>query len=365
VSQRSPDSLRPTVFFFCRLGDMVMLTSLLNLLHGRYGKPCQFIGTGSWTSAVYDGDPDVEGVWSFDRHLPFIFERSWLKVRRALRDSAPGPIYICERHYRQLPRIRRMLKWSGVDPRRCVFLTDQPLPGPEHLVDRLVRQGLRTPPAIDTSKYPTPAPASIEGPRLHVLQSERAELDTWLHDQGWLGRELILIQPGNHRSMGPRRKRWRRLNTDDKWWPIERWTQLLHKVHEHRKDALLVLRGSPEEVPMLEEVRAATNLAAVVTAGNGLRRFFALCTAAHSMISVDTGPAHAAAALNLPLVVLYGAESPDYWLPRTPSGSPVYGVGGPPKSNRADQVPMEAVFEAWRQMVDQLDAPALARGRSA
>jgi Glycosyltransferase family 9 (heptosyltransferase) len=355
VVSRGP-SLRPTVFFFCRLGDMVMLTSLLNLLHKRYGKPCQVIGTGSWTSSVYEGNADVEGVWSFHRHLPFVFERGWLSVRRALRDSAPGPIYVCERHYRQLPRIRRMLKLSGVDPRRCVFLTDQPIPGPEHLVDRLVRIGLRTPVATDAADYPVPPPASIDGPRLHVLQSERVEVEAWLRDQGWLGRELILIQPGNHRSMGPRRKRWRRLNTDDKWWPIERWVQLLQKIHEHKNDALIVLRGSPEEVPMLEEIRAAARMQAVEVTGNGLRRFFALCSVAHSMISVDSGPAHAAAALGLPLIVLYGAESPAYWLPRSPSDSPVYGVGGPPASNRADQVPVDPVFEAWREMARELDS---------
>ena len=353
--------MRPTVFFFCRLGDMVMLTRLLNLLHKRYGEPCQVIGTGSWTPTVYQGNPDVAGVWSFHRHLPFMFELHWWSVRHALRDSHPGPIYVCERHYRQLPRIRRMLKWSGVDPRRCVFLTDEPITGPEHLVDRLFKLGFRTPSILEPSQYPTPPSASIEGPRLYVLRSERAELDAWLSEKGWLGRELILIQPGNHRSMGPRRKRWRRLNTDDKWWPLERWADLFRRVHEHSPNALIVLRGSPEEVPMLEEIRSVAKLDAVVTAGHGLRRFFALCTAASSMISVDTGPAHAAAALGLPLVVLYGAESPDYWLPRIPSGSKVIGVGGPPKSNRADQVSADAVFQAWLEVVSNCE-PARASG---
>jgi hypothetical protein len=353
-----PQPLRPVVFFFCRFGDMVMLTSLLNLLHRRYGKPCHVIGTGSWTPSVYEGNPDVAGVWSFHRHLPFIFERCWPVVRSVLCESAPGPIYICERHYRQLPRIRRMLRLSGIDPRRCVFLTDQPLPGPEHLVDRLVRIGFRTPAAMQSANYPAPPPANVNGPRLHVLDSERVELDEWLRERGWLGRELILIQPGNHRSMGPRRKRWRRLNTDDKWWPIERWTELLSRIHQHKKDALLVLRGSVEEVPMLEEIRAASGLPEVVTRGDGIRGFFALCAAARSMISVDTGPAHAAAALDLPLVVLYGAESPRYWLPRSPSGSPVHGVGGPPESNRADQVSVDQVFDAWRAMVEKLDRAA-------
>ena len=75
---------------------------------------------------------------------------------RCCGDSAPGPIYICERHYRQLPRIRRMLQLAGVDPDRCVFLTDEPVTGPEHLVDRLLRLGTRTPTGIQLTEYPVP-----------------------------------------------------------------------------------------------------------------------------------------------------------------------------------------------------------------
>jgi ADP-heptose:LPS heptosyltransferase len=343
--------LTPTVFFFARLGDMVMVTRMLNLLHRRYGRPCQVIGTGSWTAGTYDGNPDVAGVWAFHRHLPFLLDAAWPPVRRALRASAPGPVYVCEKHYRQLPRIRRMLYLSGVDSRRCVFLTEQPIRRPvqptEHLVDRMVALGARTPANLRAEDYPAPAAAALDGPRLYVLDSERAERDAWLRSQGFLGRELILIQSGNHRTMGPRRARWRRMNTDDKWWPIERWAELLHRINRERPQAVLLLRGSQEEVPMLQEIQAVCGLASVATVGTTLRQLYALCDAASSMVSVDSGPAHAAAALSVPLIVLYGAESPLYWLPRSPSASPVVGVGGPPASRRADQVSVDAVFSAW------------------
>jgi ADP-heptose:LPS heptosyltransferase len=349
--------LTPTVFFFCRLGDMVMVTRLLNLLHRRFGRPCQVIGTGSWTASTYAGNPDVAGVWAFHRHLPFLLDAAWRPVRRALRASAPGPIYVCERHYRQLPRIRRMLRFAGVDRRRCVFVSERPVKGPvqetEHLVDRLVKLGERLPPGLAAADYPLPAAAALDGPRLYVLEHERAERDAWLTAHGFLGRELIVIQPGNHRTMGPRRARWRRLNTDDKWWPLERWARLLQRIHQQRPQALLLLRGSREEVPLLEEIRALTDRACVAVAGTTLRQLYAFCQGASSMISVDSGPAHAAAALSVPLVVLYGAESPLYWLPRSPSGSPVSGVGGPPASRRVDQLSVEMVFEAWRNVAER------------
>jgi heptosyltransferase-2/heptosyltransferase-3 len=246
-----------------------------------------------------------------------------------------------------------MLKWAGVDPRRCVFLTDEPMQDPEHLVDRLPRVGTRTPPGLSVQDYPVPELASVDGPRLYVSEAERKQHQAWLASRGWSGRPLIVIQPGNHRSMGPKRDRWRRRNNDNKSWPLERWAQLLHRIHERRRDALLVLRGSIEEVGMLQEIKDVADLDAVVVIGHGVRELFAMCSAAHSMVSVDTGPAHVAAALNLPLAVLFGAESPLYWLPRTPSGSPVVGVGGPPQSNQADQVSVDALFNAWLSICER------------
>jgi ADP-heptose:LPS heptosyltransferase len=355
LSPSSPaPPLQPTALYFARLGDMIMLTALLNFLHRRYHRPCQVIGVGSWTAGVFQGNPDVAQVWSFGRHFPFPLSSEWPRVSQALRASHPGPIYICEHHYRQLPRIRRMLAFSGVDPARCVYINE--VPGTlHHSVDRLIHLGKRTPAALNAADDPVPTEASEWAPRLRVLNADRVELDTWLRSQGWAGKPIIMVQPGNHRSMSRRRARWQRLRTDDKAWPIERWVTLLQKVHAEMPEALIMLHGSHEEVKMLQRVQAATGLDSVVVAGVGLRQLFALCEASHSMISVDTGPAHAAAALGLPLVVMYGAEAQRYWLPRSFSGSPVVGVGGPPESVRADEIPVEAVFDAWRLVVARME----------
>ncbi|HVU82165.1 MAG TPA: glycosyltransferase family 9 protein, partial [Rhodanobacteraceae bacterium] len=76
----------------------------------------------------------------------------------------------------------------------------------------------------------------------------------------------------------------------------------------------------------------------------------ALCEYATAMISIDTGPAQAAAALGCPLVVLYGAQPPTLWLPRSPTGSPVVALGGLPERNRVDQISLEEVVAAWRAL---------------
>ena len=327
------------------------------LLHARYKKPCVVIGAGIWTSNVYLGNPHVAQIWSFRRHLPVLLSLTWWRVLWMLHRTRPSPIYVCERHPRQLIRIRRLLMLSGISRSRYLFVTDMPTEGAEHWVDRDVRFAGRTPPALRAADYPPPQTGCVRAPQLWISDAERAERDAWIRAQGWSDRRLVLLQPGNHRSMSKRRERWKRLNADDKAWPTATWVQLLKKIHAQMPDALIVLCGAPIEAEMLQELQTATGLAEVVVAGLPLRRLFALCELGHSMISVDTGPAHAAAAVGLPLVVMYGAEAPRFWLPRSPTGSPVVGVGGPPASMRVDQIPLDDVFDAWRAVVAKLHKP--------
>src|ERR1022692_1758116 len=79
-------------------------------------------------------------------------------------------------------------------------------------------------------------------------------------------------------------------------------------------------------------------------------RLLALCEVAHSMISVDTGPAHVAAALGSPLVVMFGNTSPRHWLPRSVLGGRIIALGGPPGVCHVDQISVPEVFEAWRSL---------------
>jgi heptosyltransferase-2/heptosyltransferase-3 len=229
-------------------------------------------------------------------------------------------------------------------------MTDELLPAErqgkplEHWVDRLLSLGQRTPPALAETDFPVPTATSY-APLLEVSAEDRVCCEAWLREKGWYGRPLVLIQPGNRRTM--RGKNLKPSAVDDKSWPVERWAALLRQVHTSMPQALIVLVGAPREELLLDWIQDATVLSAVAKAAVPLSHLFALCATAHSMISVDSGPAHAAAALGLPLVVLFGGHSQREWLPRSARGSPVLGIGGPPISSRLDQISEKAVFEAW------------------
>ena len=341
--------VQPIVIWFGRVGDLILLSALLEVLHRRFGGACHVIGAGSWPAQIYASHSDVARVSCLHRYTAWGFDPAWWRTLRALRARRADPVYVCETDPRKLARIRRLLRFSGIGPARCVFLAPESSPGakiePTHWVDRLVSLGRLTPAAFNAADYPWPAPPPRCAPRLEVSAAARAECAAWLERQGWGERTLILVQPGNRRTM--RGRRLRPSAADDKAWPLERWAALLHRIHARLPQAVIVLCGAPRESLLLEWIAAAAQLPAVTTAELPLPRLLALCARAHSMISVDTGPAHAAAALGLPLVVLFGAHSQQQWLPRSPTGSQVSGVGGPPQSNRLDQISVEAVFAAW------------------
>jgi ADP-heptose:LPS heptosyltransferase len=243
-----------------------------------------------------------------------------------------------------------------------MFITDEASPADEHWIDRLLRFGSQTPPSVAVPNPPADSRSNLQwAPSLHVLDPERTRCDEWLRANGWAGRPLILIQPGNFRSMSSSRDRQDRMAADDKAWPVQRWAALFDLVHQRIPEALIMLCGASREGPMLRRVQAAVGQPWVEVAELSLRELFALCESAHSMISIDTGPAHAAAALDVPLVVLYGAEPPARWLPRSGSGSPVVSVGGPPTSMRVDEITVEQVFNSWEAITRQSQPPDIER----
>jgi heptosyltransferase-2/heptosyltransferase-3 len=345
-----PIALSPLVIRFGRLGDTMLLQPLLRRLHARYGQACILFAAGDYAIDLYRGQPDVAQVITLRAHhrpLPLSPEQ-WRAVA-ALRKLRHVPVYVCEPQPRSLERIGLLLKLAGIATSHCVFLNDVPLAPGGHWIEHLLELADRTPPAF-RERFGQATAVTGAVPEFAVSAAERVACDRWLAGRGLAGHPLVLLQAANKRTL-----RWngvRKPSEDDKSWPVENWASVVSAVRAHLPGARLLLCGSPSEYGYLRDLRAKMSQPDVeVVAGElPLPRMRALLAIAHSMISVDTGPAHLAAAMGCPLVVMFGSVSPSHWRPRSRVPEAVQVLGGPPVSTRVDAIAPEQVIEAWRAL---------------
>ena len=325
---------------------MVLQAPLLRLLHRRYGAPCKLLTFGAWSRPLYSNSEDIQAIWQLRlRHAPYpLSPERWSLVRELRRHE--GPVYVSEDIPIHVDRIRRLLNRAGIPASRCVFLDDCSSSA-EHWVDKLLEFGCVTPKALSEADFPWRDADLRRAPELDVHPDDREDCNAWLERKLLAGTRIVLLQPGNKRT---NRRIASRKGHDSKAWPSERWAALIHAIRATDQSFRVVLCGSVQERSLLEEIRSMSAFAdttVVATKDLPIRRLMALAQQAHSMVGVDTGPLHIAGAVGCPLVVLYGAESPARWDRRSPNGSAVVNLGGPPRTSVAD-VALDEVVGAWR-----------------
>ncbi|WP_164931856.1 glycosyltransferase family 9 protein [Dyella sp. M7H15-1] len=351
-------SAQPLVIRFGRLGDTLLLQPMLRRLHARYVQPCHVLARGRYAAELYQGHPDVADMLVLDaHHQPFVLSPEQWHVVHQLRRMRDVPVYVAELQPTSLARIRFLLKMAGIPDRHCVFLEHIPLPPDSHWIEHLLQLADATPPAFH-SAFGHVACMTSAVPELVVSPQERADCDQWLIHRQLAGHPLVLLQAANKRTV-----RWngvRKASDDDKSWPIEHWTRVVAAINTQWPDARILLCGSPAEARYLETIRATMAQSGVEVVARDLPvpRLKALLAIAHSMISVDTGPAHMAATMGCPLVVMFGSGPLSYWAPRGASPDAVRVLGGPPRQ-RVDAIAPDEVIAAWRGL--PLRAPPSSR----
>jgi heptosyltransferase-1 len=96
----------------------------------------------------------------------------------------------------------------------------------------------------------------------------------------------------------------------DKCWPPERFAQLADMISS-QYGLSIVATGSASEAKIVEKVKENSNVPIVSLAGQtSLSQLVALLKSARLVVSNDTGPGHIAAALGVPLVMMFGRANP-------------------------------------------------------
>ena len=96
----------------------------------------------------------------------------------------------------------------------------------------------------------------------------------------------------------------------DKCWPPERFARLADKISS-QYNLSIVATGSTSEASIVEKVKEKANVPIASLAGQtSLSELVALLKHAKLVVSNDTGPGHIAAALGVPLVLIFGRANP-------------------------------------------------------
>jgi hypothetical protein len=305
---------------------MVLLTALIRVLHARFHSPVDIVTSGPWSEPLLRGQPGVGEIWSVrSRKTPYWLSADQRRVVRRLRARGVGPTWFCDASDAARPLLAR----AGIPEEYIVDVRNHPLLPGEHATEQWRRLAQITPvaiaaPAADES--PSPGSPAVSGSRdgglaaltpgchLKVSEQQCIDLEAWLRARGLSATPLILIQIGNKRTM---RRGLRRLAVNNKYWPNERWVEVLRHVRLQYPDHAIVLLGTGPEYALNQEVAALANIARLYNAADDLPipRLVALLARAAGLITVDSGPAHAAAAVGCPLVVLFGKALPSLYRP--------------------------------------------------
>ncbi|MBS0375515.1 MAG: glycosyltransferase family 9 protein [Proteobacteria bacterium] len=338
---------RPLVMRCGALGDMVLLTPLIRALAARFGSPVDVVSSGAWTRPLLAGQPGVGELYLVrSRRRPYLVSPDQWQLVRELRARGPGPTWFLDP-----ARLgRRLLTRAGIADDWIVDAESLPRRTGEHYLEWFARVGATPPAALGGP----PAPVAVEGCRLEVATAARADLEAWLAARGLDGRPLLLVQAGNKRTM---RRGDRRRASNTKYWPEERWAAVLRAMAARCPTHAILLLGVPSEHALNEDILRHAALPAAVNAADDLPipRLLALLERAAAMVSVDTGPAHAAAAVGLPLVVLFAAADPALYRPWGAAGAPVLSLRAEPPG-LLEALPAERVIEAFHAL--RLRAPA-------
>lgn len=158
---------------------------------------------------------------------------------------------------------------------------------------------------------------SLEVPRVETGQAARenilAKLKETYQTLDPTRHRLVILNPNASDLVAARR------------WPTEYFLSLAKGLLQD-PNALIVLTGTPEERPHAEKVRQAMESERVLNlAGRtSLPELIDLYNQASLLITNDSGPAHFASLTQLPVLVLFGPETPKIYGPLGPRVEPIH-----------------------------------------
>ena len=154
------------------------------------------------------------------------------------------------------------------------------------------------------------------GPELQLPPPRRDWAEEFWRSRGLKnGDPLVVLNPGGSHQA--------------KQWPERHWRDLIQSL-QHKPGVRLALFGSPAEKSLLDRLARDSGAADVLVETRAdILEAAALLERATAMIGPDSGLAHVAASLGVPVIILFGPDNPDLSGPYRNRGSFIVLQKGP------------------------------------
>ena len=333
---------------FGALGDLVQFSATVAAIADHHDQPVDVLTGGGSSAEVLTGMPEIARRFSLShRRRPLWLAPDKLRLIRELVARRYAHVYALDR----VGGLEEELARQGAVIHDGGLLTSH-----AHALDadreRLDGFGIEVPSEL--------------APCVTVSAAERAAARRLLAQRGLGGRPVVVFQPGSSRTMHPLHRLRPARNL--KAWPVDQWSALADAIAQRHPTAALVFAGAPSESVINRGILATLHPAIRARSADladalPVRTLAGLLAEAGGCISVDTGPAHLAAAFGCPLVVLFGPADAEQMAPRGPAPVEVVRSGvacspchGTPRRGACREnvcmrrIEVPAVLDAWERL---------------
>ena len=278
------------------IGDAVMSLPAIEALRARFPDSEIVLVAKPWVSELYSNHPAVNRQIIYDAEGEHRGPRGFWKLARELRSEAFDAAILLQNAYQAA-----WMAWCARIPLRIGYARD----GRSSLLSEAVQ--VPPPAAYGHQVYYylsllfrsglIEQPKTVEEVHLYLADSEKKWAFRQLQSMGLGGKRFLVgICPGA--SFG-----------EAKRWLPDRYAMLADRLIDVLGADVLIF-GSRAEIPLAVTVGRALGHTPVLVAGRTtLREFMALLAKCHLAITNDSGSMHVAAALQLPLLAIFGSTN--------------------------------------------------------
>jgi lipopolysaccharide heptosyltransferase II len=275
------------------LGDVIHALPVLRLLKLHFRNAEIFWWIDSSLAPLIEGDPDLTGIVHFERKR-WGKPQHWPEMLRSIR-------WLRAQNFDLVIDLQCLLRsgaFAWLARGKFLIGLDEAREGARGFYDLAVpRPGFHTH-AVDWYLAVLP-PLGVPVHKNFVWLPERPPIAAdvnrkWFQENS----KLILLQPG---------ARW--LN---KRWPAQHFAELVRALAKKFPDARFAVLGGKDDAPLGEKIfQAAPEKVLNLCGTTSLPEMIEWVRRCDLLITNDTGPMHVAAALNKPLVALFGPTAPE------------------------------------------------------